>query len=93
MKEFEILRFGTPALRQPSKEIANIDQSIINLLDRLNFTLHATPGRAAIAATRTVMATSVSSRRKPGRTSRVATSMRSIISTEFSTPTDSQTSG
>lgn len=50
MKEFEILRFGTPALRQPSKEIANIDQSIINLLDRLNFTLHATPGRAAIAA-------------------------------------------
>lgn len=50
MNELEILRFGTPALRLPSKEIANIDQSIINLLDRLKFTLHAKPGRAAIAA-------------------------------------------
>lgn len=50
MKELEILRFGTPALRLPSKEIANIDQSIITLLDRLKFTLHAKPGRAAIAA-------------------------------------------
>jgi peptide deformylase len=50
MKEYEILRFGTPSLRLPSKEIANIDQSIINLLDRLKFTLHAKPGRAAIAA-------------------------------------------
>lgn len=50
MKELEIVRFGTPCLRLPSKEIANIDQSIVNLLDRLNFTLHATQGRAAIAA-------------------------------------------
>lgn len=50
MKELEILRFGTPALRLPSEEIANIDQSIITLLDRLKFTLHAKPGRAAIAA-------------------------------------------
>ena len=50
MKEFEILRFGTLNLRQPSKEIANIDQAIVNLLDRLKFTLHAKPGRAAIAA-------------------------------------------
>lgn len=50
MKEFDILRFGTPGLRLPSKEIANIDQPIINLLDRLKFTLHAKPGRAAIAA-------------------------------------------
>lgn len=50
MKEYELLRFGTPCLRLPSKEIATIDQSIINLLDRLKFTLHAKPGRAAIAA-------------------------------------------
>jgi peptide deformylase len=50
MKEYEILRFGTPVLRLPSKDITNIDQSIINLLDRLKFTLHAKPGRAAIAA-------------------------------------------
>lgn len=50
MKELELLRFGTPCLRQPSAKVANIDQSIINLLDRLKFTLHAKPGRAAIAA-------------------------------------------
>jgi peptide deformylase len=50
MKEYEILRFGTPNLRMPSKEITNIDQQILNLLDRLKFTLHARPGRAAIAA-------------------------------------------